>query len=209
MTPVQECEDSDTAQIAPVRGLDTEKLLRQATNLLSEGRIEPAIQLCQQVIRENPETTDAYVLLGMAQEEQGNLHLAIEAYQQAVTIEPERTSEQQRIARLEERLAEEASVAEPDQQRVRRLARLAPVVLAVAVAFLVLAGTAALIVRVRQARQMAAQQQAYQAAMQQGQDLVAGGHYDQAIAAFRKAWQVRPDDSAARKWWPCRTRRRH
>lgn len=201
MTPVQECDDSDTAQIEPVRGPDTEKLLRQATNLLSERRIEPAIQLCQQAIRENSEATDAYVLLGMAQEEQGNLHLAIEAYQQAVAIEPERTSEQQRIARLEERIAEEASMAEPDQQRLQRLARLAAVMLGVAVAFLVIVGTVALIVRARQARQMAAQQYAYQAAMQQGQNLVAEGHYDQSIEAFRNAWQIRPGDAKARKWW--------
>ncbi len=202
MTPAQQSDDdSDTAQIEPVVEPDIGGLLRRATNLLSEGRLEPAIGLCQQVIRENPEATDAYVLLGMAQEEQGNLHLAIEAYEQALSIDPERSTERDSIARLEEQLAEEAVAREPERGRLQRLARVAPIVLGVAVAFLVIVGAAALILRIRHGRQIAAQQEAYQAAMQQGQDLIAEGHYEEAIAAFRKACQVWPDDLTARKWW--------
>jgi len=137
----------------------------------------------------------------MAEEEHGNLHLAIEAYQQALSIEPERTSERERIALLEERLAAEDSITELNQQRFQRIVRWAPTVLGVSVALLILVATTAGIIRVRQGREVARQQQAYQAAMQQGQNLVATGRYNEAISAFRQAQQIRPDAPEARQWW--------
>jgi len=199
-TSGQQPEDNDTTQIEPVESSDTEKLLHQATNLLGEGHVQQAIDLCQQAIRHNPEAADVYVLLGMAEEEHGNLHLAIEAYQQALSIEPERTREREKIALLEERLAEEASVTEFNQQRLQRLVRWAPTVLGVSVALLILVATTAGIIRVRQGREVARQQQAYQAAIQQGQNLVAAGRYNEAINAFRQAQQIRPDAPEARQW---------
>ena len=178
-----------------------DRVLRRATNELSEGHTDRAIELCQQIIRENPNAADAYVLLGMAEEEAGNLRVAIGAYQQALSLEPDRNAQREKIALLEERLTEEESVAESEQDRLQRLTRWAPVVLALSLALLVLVGATAGISRVRNVRQAAREQRAYDAALQRGRELVTQRRYDEALSAFREAQAARPGDVVTQRWW--------
>ena len=200
MTPVttDQSDNDDTAQIELVSSVDTDALLHQATGLLSEGRSGEAVDLCQQIIRQGPATADVYVLLGMAHEEQDNLHLALDAYRQALSLAPERTAQREKITLLAERIAEQDRAAQAARPRLERLARAAPLVLGIAVAFLVLVGVAAALIQVRKARGAAEQQHAYQAAMQRGQALLAEQRYEEAGAAFRQAEQIRPTDPDAR-----------
>ncbi len=95
------------------------KVLREATNLLMAGKSREVARLCHQVIEHDPQNIAGYELLGMAEEENGNLHLALQAYEQVVALDPERKADKEKVLALRERLAEEPT--EPEDEQDRRL----------------------------------------------------------------------------------------
>ena len=81
-------ELEETTRFAAVDSDWSAKVLREATNLLMAGKSREVARLCHQVIEREPQNIAVYELLAMAEEENGNLHLALQAYEQVVALDP-------------------------------------------------------------------------------------------------------------------------
>jgi len=69
-------ELEETTQFPAVDSNGSEKVLREATRLLTAGKSREVARLCHQIVQHEPQNIAAYELLAMAEEENENLHLA-------------------------------------------------------------------------------------------------------------------------------------
>lgn len=76
------------------------RLLEDAFRLSEEGRVQQAIQVCQQAIALNPTSTSAHSLLGTLYERIGDRDGAIREYEQVLTLSPGSTVERRRLNEL-------------------------------------------------------------------------------------------------------------
>ncbi len=76
------------------------RLLEDAFRLAEEGRLQSAIQSCQQAISLNPTSTSAHSLLGTLFERVGDRDGAIREYEQVLTLSPGSTVERRRLNEL-------------------------------------------------------------------------------------------------------------
>ena len=76
------------------------RLLEDAFRLAEEGRLQSAIQACQQAIAMNPTSTSAHSLLGTLYERVGDRDGAIREYEQVLTLSPGSTVERRRLNEL-------------------------------------------------------------------------------------------------------------
>ncbi len=179
------------------------QVLREATNLLTAGKSREVARLCHQVIDQEPENIAAYELLGMAEEENGNLHLALQAYEQIARLDPERKADKEKVLALRERLAEEMPEPEDEQgRRLKLLNRWATVALVASLLLLVGVAVAVLVLRAQNARLVQnSREEVFAASVARGKQLMAAQRYEEAMAAFHKADQIKPGDAVVRKLW--------
>lgn len=189
----------DTSPIPLVAGGHSSRLHR-ATNLLSLGQVQEAAALCREEVAENPRCADAYALLAMAEEQAGNLHLAVEVYEELLRLDPDRRLEAEHLEELRQELeeveAEEPSPEEREEQ-LRRLQPVAWIVLIGAALFLVSSLGLFLVVRHR----VADTQAQYKTALGAGAYYYQTAQYTSAMAWFGEALRLRPGDVAAREWY--------
>jgi len=194
-------ELEETTRLAAVDSGWSAQVLREATNLLTDGKSREVARLCHQVIEQEPQNIAGYEMLAMAEEENGNLHLALQAYEQIVALDPERKADKEKVLALRERLAEEQTEPEGEQdRRLRLLNRWATVALVASLLLLIGVAASVFVLRTQNARlAQTSQEQAFAASVARGKQLMAAGHYEKAMAAFREADQIRPGDAAAGK----------
>ena len=195
---------SDTSTIPMVPVVPPEALLAEAADALADGKAEAACNLCRQALDAEPDNSSALALLGMAEEERGDLGAALLAYESALAIEPDRPIEAHRIGELRRRLSEEIVREEVADDRSRRrnefLDRYAPVFIAAAVGLFVIVLGAVLIMRVHRGNQLAATEAPYAQAMDYGKQWVGLGDYSNAAQCFQSALTLRPGDTEATRW---------
>ncbi len=179
------------------------KVLREATNLLTAGKSREVARLCHQVIEREPQNIAVYELLAMAEEENGNLHLALQAYEQVVALDPERKADEEKVLALRERLAEEPAEPEDEQdRRLKLLNRWATVALVASLLLLMGVAITVFALRAHSARLgQTSQEQAFDVCVARGKQLMAAERYDGAMAAFREAAQIKSGDAGVRKLW--------
>ncbi len=198
-------ELEETTRFAAADSDWSARVLREATNLLMAGKSREVARLCHQVIEREPQNIAAYELLAMAEEEDGNLHLALQAYEQVVTLDPERKADGEKVLALRERLAEEQTEPEPEDKQDRRLKlfnRWATVALAASLLLLLGVVTAVFALRVHSTRPGPVnQEQVFAAYVARGKQLMTAGRYDEAGVAFREADQIKPGEAGVRKLW--------
>ncbi len=181
---------------------DVTVYLNRATELLAQDRVQEAVEACHEALQAYPSSPEAYSLLGMAEEEAGNLKLAIEAYEEAVRLDPGRIAERERIAQLQAQIRayapqeRPASVPPPTQT----LQRAAPIVLTAAAAVLIVVVGLLLVLHARQVRIARQMETTFQEQLAKGQDAVRTGNYDAAIEWFQQALATKPNDETAREW---------
>jgi tetratricopeptide (TPR) repeat protein len=76
------------------------RLLEDAFRMAEEGRLQSAMQACQQAISLNPTSTSAHSLLGTLFERVGDRDGAIREYEQVLTLSPGSTVERRRLNEL-------------------------------------------------------------------------------------------------------------
>jgi len=76
------------------------RLLEDGFRLAEEGRLQSAIQACQQAIALNPASSSAHSLLGTLYERVGDRDGAIREYEQVLTLSPGSTVERRRLNEL-------------------------------------------------------------------------------------------------------------
>ncbi len=193
----------ETTQFPAIDPDRSDKVLREATRLLTAGKSREVARLCHQIIQHEPQNIAAYELLAMAEEENENLHLALQAYEKIVALDPNRKSDHEKVLALRERLAEEEP--EPEGEPTRRLKALNRwATIALVASLLLLVGVAISIFTVRARNIRLAQgshEKAFTAYIARGKQLMAAQRYEQAMAALREADQIKPGDSQVLKLW--------
>jgi len=187
------------------------KVLREATNLLTAGKSREVARLCHQVIEREPQNIAVHELLAMAEEENGNLHLALQAYEQVVALDPERKADEEKVLALRERLAEEPAEPEDEQdRRLKLLNRWATVALVASLLVLIGVAITVFALRAHSARLgQTSPEQAFDVCVARGKQLMAAERYDEAMAALREADQIKPGDiQVHRLWWEADEQRR-
>jgi len=194
-------ELEETTRLAAVDSDWLPRVLREATNLLMAGKSREVARLCHQVIEREPQNVAAYELLAMAEEENGNLHLAIQAYEQVAALDPERKADKEKALALRERLAEEQTEPEDEQsRRLRLFNRWATVALVASLLLLMGVVITVFVLRARSTHlAQGKQEQAFAAYVARGKQLMAAQRYEEAMAAFHEADQIRPGDAGAGK----------
>ncbi len=199
--PEQPGHDTDT--FPAVQPIDVTADLNRATELLAAGRAQEAADACRRILQVQPDSLEAYALLGMAEEELGNWHLAIEAYEGVLQLEPGRIVEREKIAQLQAQLRTRTGEEEREagqQQRAEKLQRIAPIVLAVAAGLLILLVALLLIVRSHNTRLAREVNETYQLQLAEGQNAVRQRNYEAAVQWFQQAAVTKPDDATAQEW---------
>ncbi len=202
----REPDDTELEETTRFAAADSDwsaQVLREATNLLTAGKSREVARLCHQVIEHEPQNIAGYELLGMAEEENGNLHLALQAYEQVVALDPERKADKEKVLALRERLAEEPAEPEDEQdRRLRLLNRWATVALVASLLLLVGVAITVFVLRTQNVRlAQTSHDQAFAAYVARGKQLMAAQRYDEAMVAFRNADQIKSGDAGVRKLW--------
>lgn len=176
-----------------------EALLAEAADLLGQGRPDDAAARCREAIALAPDMVAAYSMLGMAEEQRGNLIAAAGAYRRVLQLDPSRSVEREKLELLYSCGVEREHEPGPERggagdQHVW-LNRWAPVFVIAGGAFLTLMIITGLILHVRAAR---IAQRTYTEKMKVAQESLDKGDYAAAVAAFEAALAVRPDDQDAK-----------
>jgi len=198
----RELEETTQFRAADLNG--SAKVLREAANLLMAGKSREVARLCHQIIQHEPQNVAAYEMLAMAEEENENLHLALQAYEQILALDPDRESNREKVLALRERLTEEEETGPEDEQsrRLRVFNRWATVALVASLLLLIGIAISVFAVRARDIRlAQGNQEKAFTAYIARGKQLMAAERYQQAIAALQAAEQIKPGDSQVRKLW--------
>lgn len=207
VVPAEPAPGEATDELTPVTG-EPEPLLAEAADLLGKGDAEGAVAKCKEALGIAPDLAAAYSLLGMAEEQRGNLAGAADAYRWVLEIDPGRTAEREKLELISAQLgdgktAEQGSLAEARERNW--LVRYAPFIAAGAAALFVLMVLTGIVVRVTLVR---AAHRTYDQQMQAAQHSLDLRDYQAATQAFEAALEVRPDDRdaeqglryARRKW---------
>jgi tetratricopeptide (TPR) repeat protein len=91
----------------------TEKVLIDGRQLLSDGRTSEAAVLAESVLAVDPQCADALSLLGDAYEKDGDYSAALEAYQKVLEIRPDSPVDRIKVSQLEKLAAQEEIEVEP------------------------------------------------------------------------------------------------
>jgi tetratricopeptide (TPR) repeat protein len=185
------------------------RLVDQAASQLAEGQAQAAISSCRRAVALSPSNVEAYALLGMALEQTHDLEGALQAYETALGLAPDRVAERQKASllrlRLEGRTLYEPSPFRPTVRRTNWLTTLQdrlgdnlPLVIGGAAALIVFIVGAAVLVHVHRVRALEAQ---YTTLVSQGDAALAAGQYAQATQLYASAWQLRPNDPELRSRW--------
>ncbi len=197
-TAVLDAAEASDDEAAPSTTVpEAQRLLREAADLLSRGDADAAAMRCREAVALAPDLIAAYSLLGMAEEQRGNVMAAAGAYRRVLQLDPSRHVEREKL----ELLYAEGAVARPEDDSFERTSespvlRYAPWVAAIAAAFLVLMILTAVGIRMHAHRQA---ERIYQARMTEAEHALEAGDYQTAAAAFQAALAVRPDDHDARQ----------
>lgn len=76
---------------------EVEALLTQANVLRSRGKLEEAVGLCRQILERDAQAWGAWELLGDLEHERANFDAALEAYQRARELNPERAVLEEKV----------------------------------------------------------------------------------------------------------------
>ena len=199
-----ETESDQPVQFPVVASGWSREIMRQATNLLMAGKSREVPHLCHEVIEREPRNLAAYELLAMAEEENGNLHLALQAYEQVVDIDPESRTDREKIAALREQIAEEQPETEEEEnaRHLKSLNRWATVALVGSLVVLVAVIVSLFMVKAHRARgAQEMREAAFAAKVTQGEQLLEAGRYAPAMLALREAERIKPGDSRVRELW--------
>ncbi len=175
---------------------EAEELLREAGQRLSDGDADGAAMKCRDAIELAPDLVAAYSLLGMAEEQRGNIVAAAGAYRRVLQLDPERKIEREKLEFL---YADGLSSGDDDRgdgSLDRRIVAWAPWVAAVGAAFVVLAVLTFVGVRVHAG---SAAERSYADQMQVAQAALDSGNYATASRAFETALTARPGDADAER----------
>lgn len=183
------------AETVPESVRAAERLVQEASELLTRGEAHAAAAKCREAIALAPDLVAAYSLLGMAEEQQGNTVAAAGAYRRVLQLDPTRSVEREKL----ELLYSTGAAIRPEEEVAEELAeatvlRYAPWVAAVGAAFLVLIILTAIGLRVYAGHQA---ERVYRQQMAAAQSALEAGDYRAAAAAFQAALQVRPEDRDA------------
>ncbi len=98
------------------------KTLREVKKLADEGKLKKASALCESYLREDPESSQAYYLLGLIRESEGKDNLVGELYQKAVYLNPNHHEALIHLA-LHAGRKGDSETAKKLHQRVKRVAK--------------------------------------------------------------------------------------
>jgi len=175
---------------------EAEELLREAGQRLSDGDADGAAVKCRDAIELAPDLVAAYSLLGMAEEQRGNIVAAAGAYRRVLQLDPDRKIEREKLEFL---YADGVTSGDEDRAEGsldRRIVAWAPWVAAVGAAFVVLAILTFVGVRVHAG---SAAERSYADQMQAAQAALDSGNYATASRAFETALTARPGDADAER----------
>lgn len=113
-------------------------LVDDASELYAAGQLDDAVAACHAALNMDPDLVPARSLLGMIEEERGNLAQALAEYEAVIRLAPARTAERERAERLRAKVIGTAAptLVEDDDERRRRM--LVPAVAALGVIIIVL-----------------------------------------------------------------------
>lgn len=128
--------DAPAEPSAPTETTTPSRVLDEAAELYAAGNLDDAAAACHAALDEDPDLVSARSLLGMIEEDRGNLAAALAEYEAVLRLAPERTAERERADRLRAAVRAQTASAIPEDEQDRR--RWLPLVIAVAAALLVL-----------------------------------------------------------------------
>lgn len=191
----------DTDEIAPVEALTPENLVERASDALTEGQAQQAVEICERALALDPNYLPAFSLLGMAHEEAGNLECALSAYEQVLRIDPSRAADRQKVNLLKLRILRGDQPEEQPESEQAKLAhpwlKHAPIALAVAAALFVFVIGAIIVVSARNATRTAAIEEEFQNSINAGNQAMADNRFARAEAYYEQALALKPDDPEA------------
>lgn len=186
-------------------------LVDEAAAQLADGQAMAAIENCRRAIALNPREVEAFVVLGMAFEQNGDLQSALDAYETVLSLAPERPVERQKASLLRLRLGHEQPVIRREPtcfswahfgQWVRDQVEANPAIAAgLGAGLLVFIIGAAVIVSGGRARAANLVQQQYAYEVQLGDQALAEQRYAEATAHYSAAWKVSSEDAALQTKW--------
>lgn len=100
--------------LSPPPVADAAAIVDEAAELFAAGRLDDAAAACRRALDEDPDLVSARALLGMVEEERGNLAEALAEYEAVVRLAPERTAERERADRLRPRVMALVAPAVPE-----------------------------------------------------------------------------------------------
>lgn len=187
-------------------------LVNQAATQLGDGQAQAAIENCRRAVALNPRHVEAHVVLAMALEQRGDLQAALEAYEMALSLSPDRPVERQKVALLRLRLGHDQPAPAPRPacrfnfpewlQTARRLALENPALSAgIGAGLLVFIIGSILLVSAGRAQARNAMRAEYESELQMARELSAMQRYAEATARYASAWKIQPGDAAVRVEW--------
>jgi|LSQX01.1.fsa_nt_gb tetratricopeptide (TPR) repeat protein len=194
-----------TDGLPPVLEDTPAQLVSEAAARLAEGHSTDAIESCQRALALNPGLIEAYAVLGMAYEREGQLEDALAAYETVVELDPQRLAEQQKASLLRLRVQGEPSPAPPTLpwwgEIWQRMQSNLPLTVAVATGvFVFLIGSIVLVTSARAGARRQAHEQ-YRQAIYSGDQAMAQQNYRQAAACYQQAWDLQPGEELVRTRW--------
>lgn len=172
------------------------ELVREAGQRLSDGDADGAAVKCRDAIERAPDLVAAYSLLGMAEEQRGNIVAAAGAYRRVLQLDPERKIEREKLEFLYADGLTSGGEDRAESSLDSRIVAWAPWVAAVGAAFVVLAILTFVGVRVHAGN---AAERSYADQMQVAQVALDSGNYATASRAFETALAARPGDADAER----------
>lgn len=187
-------------------------LVNQAATQLGDGQAQAAIENCRRAVALNPRHVEAHVVLAMALEQRGELQPALDAYEMALSLSPDRPVERQKAALLRLRLGHDRPAPAPRPafrfnfpewlQTARRLALENPALSAgIGAGLLVFIIGSILLVSAGRAQARNAVLAEYESELQMARELSAMQRYAEATARYASAWELQPGDAAVRVEW--------
>lgn len=186
-------------------------LVDEAAAQLADGQATAAIENCRRAITLNPREVEAYAVLGMAFEHGGDLQSALDAYESALSLAPDRPVERQKASLLRLRLGHEVAAprraaARSDGNRaslwLRETIQANPALSAgLGAGLFVFIVGAILIVSAGRARAANDLRQQYRYQVQLGDQALAEQRYAEAATYYHAAWEMRSGDETVRASW--------
>jgi tetratricopeptide (TPR) repeat protein len=204
---------SNTDALAVVAEQTPRTLVDEAAAQLADGQTAAAIENCRRAVALNPREVEAFAILAMAFEQNGDIPSALDAYETVLSLAPERPVERQKAALLRLRLGHTTPETRPRRERtpfsfdhaaqwVREQVEANPAICAGIAAFLFVFIVGSLLVasagRARAASEMQSQ---YAQEVQLGDQALAEQRYPEAAAHYSAAWKIIPGDEAMRLRW--------